>query len=73
MMMERNIDLKKSEQSLKTTKRSVVNVFTQIIPGVNLDWMLTKELSDLARVTAGRCGIQYEHSVQHAVPHPDPV
>lgn len=51
-MMEGNLDLKRSEQSLRTTERAVVNVFTQIIPGVNLDWMLTKELSELSRVTA---------------------
>ena len=51
-MMEGNLDLKRSEQSLRTTERAVVNVFTQIIPGVNLDWMLTKELSELNRVTA---------------------
>lgn len=50
-MMEGNLDLKRSEQSLRTTERAVVNVFTQIIPGVNLDWMLTKELSELSRVT----------------------
>ena len=66
MMMERNIDLKKSEQSLKTTKRSVVNVFTQIIPGVNLDWMLTKELSDLARVTAG--DVEYNTNILFNMP-----
>ena len=51
-MMEGNLDLKRSAQSLRTTERAVVNVFTQIIPGVNLDWMLTKELSELSRVTA---------------------
>lgn len=66
MMMERNIDLKKSEQSLKTTKRSVVNVFTQIIPGVNLDWMLTKELSDLARVTAS--DVEYNTNILFNMP-----
>ncbi len=66
MMMERNIDLKKSEQSLKTTKRSVVNVFTQIIPGVNLDWMLTKELSDLARVSAG--DVEYNTNILFNMP-----
>ena len=66
MMMERNIDLKKSEQSLKTTKRSVINVFTQIIPGVNLDWMLTKELSDLAKVTAS--DVEYNTNILFNMP-----
>ena len=65
-MMERNIDLKKSEQSLKTTKRSVINVFTQIIPGVNLDWMLTKELSDLAKVTAS--DVEYNTNILFNMP-----
>ena len=65
MMMERNIDLKKSEQSLKTTKRSVINVFTQIIPGVNLDWMLTKELSDLAKVTASDVVASYKQAMEN--------
>lgn len=66
LMMERNIDLKKSEQSLKTTKRAVVNVFTQIIPGVNLDWMLTKELSDLSKVTAD--DVEYNTNILFNMP-----
>ncbi len=51
LMMEGNLDLKRSEQALTATERSVISVYTQVIPGVNLDWMLTKELSDLTRVT----------------------
>lgn len=66
LMMERNIDLKKSEQSLKTTKRAVINVFTQIIPGVNLDWMLTKELSDLSKVTAD--DVEYNTNILFNMP-----
>lgn len=66
LMMERNIDLKKSEQSLKTTKRAVINVFTQIIPGVNLDWMLTKELSDLSKVTAN--DVEYNTNILFNMP-----
>lgn len=52
VMMEGNLDLKRSEQALRATERSVISVYTQVIPGVNLDWMLTKELSELTRVTA---------------------
>lgn len=66
LMMERNIDLKKSEQSLKTTKRAVINVFTQIIPGVNLDWMLTKELSDLSKVTTD--DVEYNTNILFNMP-----
>ena len=51
MMMAHNLDLKRGELSLRQAERNVTNVFTKMIPGVNLDWMLTKELSDLTRVT----------------------
>ena len=40
---------------MKTTEavgQVLCHDITQIIPGVNLDWMLTKELSELSRVTA---------------------
>lgn len=66
LMMEGNLDLKRTEQSLKTTKRAVVNVFTQIIPGVNLDWMLTKELSELTRVTAD--DVEYNTNILFNMP-----
>lgn len=66
LMMEKNLDLKRSEQSLKTTKRAVVNVFTQIIPGVNLDWMLTKELNELTKVTPG--DIEYNTNILFNMP-----
>ena len=52
VIMEGNLDLKRSEQALRATERSVISVYTQVIPGVNLAWMLTKELSELTRVTA---------------------
>lgn len=51
IVMAQNLDLKRSEQSVKSAKRAVTAVFTQFIPGVNLDWMLTKELSELANVS----------------------
>lgn len=51
-MMKGNMDLKRSEQALRQRERAVYEVFTQFIPGVNLDWMLTKELGDLANVQA---------------------
>lgn len=66
LMMEGNLDLKRTEQSLKATKRAVVNVFTQIIPGVNLDWMLTKELSELTRVTAD--DVEYNTNILFNMP-----
>lgn len=73
MMMERNIDLKKSEQSLKTTKRSVINVFTQIIPRRQSGLDADQGIERPGQGDGQRCGIQHEHPVQHAVPHPDPV
>ena len=43
-----------SNQGIELTAAGQVlcHDITQIIPGVNLDWMLTKELSELSRVTA---------------------
>lgn len=66
MMMVHNMDLKRTEQSLRQSERNVTNVFTQMIPGVNLDWMLTKELSDLTRVTGK--DMEYNTNILFNVP-----
>lgn len=66
MMMEKNMDLQKSQQSLRQAERALTDVFTQLIPGVNLDWMLTKELSELASVGPG--DVEYNTNILFNVP-----
>ena len=67
MMMERNIDIEKIGAVPQDDENvPFVNVFTQIIPGVNLDWMLTKELSDLAKVTAS--DVEYNTNILFNMP-----
>lgn len=66
MMMANNLDLKRTEQSMRLAERNVTKVFTQIIPGVNLDWMLTKELSELTRVSGK--DVEYNTNILFNVP-----
>lgn len=51
MMMDNNLDLKDSQLNLQQAEWSVTRVFTQIIPGVNLDLMLTRDISALSSVS----------------------
>lgn len=52
MMMDNNLELKESQLNLQQAEWSVNRVFTQIIPGVNLDLMMTRDISGLSSMSA---------------------
>ncbi len=66
LMMAGNFDLKNSERALRTAERSVTDVFTKFIPGVNLDWLMTKELSELTNV--GGDDLEYHTNILFSKP-----
>lgn len=66
MMMKQNLDLKDGRQSLRQAEHSVTRVFTQMIPGVNLDWMLSKDISELTRV--GSRDVEYNTNILFNLP-----
>ncbi len=66
MMMGNNIDLKRTERAVRTAERAVADVFLQFIPGVNLDWMMTKELSEMSRINTG--DLEYNTNILFSMP-----
>ncbi len=66
MMMANNIDLKRTEQAVDRAEQSVADVFLQFIPGINLDWMMTKELSEMSRIKTG--DLEYNTNILFSMP-----
>lgn len=71
MMMAGNLEMQRARQSVQQAERTVTNVFTQIIPGVNLDLMMTQELSQLANVSQDN--LEYNTNILFAVPSPTQI
>lgn len=71
MMMTRNLEMQRARQSIQQAERAVTSVFTQIIPGVNLDLMMTKELSQLTNITQDN--LEYNTNILFSVPSPTQI
>ncbi|WP_303191850.1 hypothetical protein [uncultured Akkermansia sp.] len=52
MIEDNNLDLKESKMNLRQAEWAVTSVFTQMIPGVNLDLMMTRDINGLSSLSA---------------------
>lgn len=53
LAMKNNLDLRRAEETVVDAERSVNRIFLDMIPGVNLDAMITKDLDGLKRISTG--------------------
>jgi len=66
LMLSNNLSMKQAQLSLKQSERAVSALFMNFIPGINLDAILSKELSELSNIRTG--DISYNANILFSSP-----